>query len=199
MNRLLFGTKNPGKQREILRILGGLRWEILFPEAFPPMLEPEETGATFEENARIKARSYAVLAPDLWTAAEDSGIVVPALGGEPGVLSARYGGRTTDAERNGLLMERMAGLAGDARAAYYMAVVVLRGPDGRELTFEGRVEGFIAETPRGEGGFGYDPLFVDPASGRTFAELPPEAKDALSHRGRALEGLAARLAWHHGR
>lgn len=198
MNRLLFGTRNPGKQREILRILGGLRWEILFPEAFPPMEEPKETGADFAENAAIKARAYATLAPDIWTAAEDSGLVVPSLGGEPGILSARYGGRASGAERNALLLERMAGLAGDARAAYYVAVVVLRGPDGRKLAFEGRVDGFIAEVPRGEGGFGYDPLFVEPASGRTFAELPPEAKDALSHRRRALEGLAARLAWHHG-
>lgn len=198
MNRLLFGTKNPGKQREIRRILGGREWEILFPEDFPSMEEPEETGADFSENAAIKARAYAALAPDLWTAAEDSGLVVPALRGEPGIFSARYGGRSTDVERNELVLERMAGLDGEARAAHYLAVVVLRGPDGSEANFEGRVDGFIARAPRGRGGFGYDPIFVDPSSGFTFAELSPEAKDRLSHRGRALERLSERLSWHRG-
>ena len=190
MNRLLFGTKNQGKQREIRRILGDCGWEILFPEDFPPMEDPEETGANFAENAAIKARAYAALAPGLWTAAEDSGLVVPSLGGEPGVFSARYGGRASDQERNALLLERMAGIEGPARAAHYVAEIVLRGPDGSEVTCEGRVDGFIADTPRGEGGFGYDPIFVDPVSGRTFAQLPPEAKDALSHRGRALRKMA---------
>jgi XTP/dITP diphosphohydrolase len=189
MRRLLFGTKNPGKQREIRRILGGRGWEILFPEDYPPMEEPEETGADFAENAAIKARAYAALAPGLWTAAEDSGLVVPALGGEPGVFSARYGGRPSDTERNTLLLERMAELHGPARAAYYVAVIVLREPAGSEVACEGRVDGFITHVPKGESGFGYDPIFVDPASGRTFAQLPPAAKDALSHRGRALKNM----------
>jgi XTP/dITP diphosphohydrolase len=190
MNRLFFGTRNPGKQREIRRILHGRGWEILFPEDFPPMEEPEETGGDFFENAAIKARAYAALAPGLWTAAEDSGLVVPALGGEPGVFSARYGGRASDGERNALLLDRMAGLDGPARDAYYMAVIVLKGPDGAEVAFEGRVDGFITGAPRGEGGFGYDPIFEDPATGLTFAQLPPPAKDALSHRGRALGKMA---------
>jgi XTP/dITP diphosphohydrolase len=194
MRRLLFGTKNPGKQREILRILGDAHWSILFPQDFPPMEDPEETGTEFVENARIKALAYAALAPGLWAAAEDSGIVVPALGGEPGVLSARYGGRRTDEDRNDLLLQRIAEIPEADRAAYYVAVIVLRAPGGAEEVFEGRVDGSITTDPRGAGGFGYDPLFVDPGSGRTFAELSSEEKDSMSHRGRALRKMAAWMA-----
>src|SRR5512135_3455275 len=144
---LLFATTNPGKQREIRDLLEGLEVRLLFLQDLAPTPEPEETGATFEENARLKASAYAALLPVGYVAAEDSGLVVPALGGEPGVYSARYGGRPDDAARNAYLLERMRDLQGDARSAYYEASVVLLAPDGHEEVFTGRVCGLIAGVP----------------------------------------------------
>jgi XTP/dITP diphosphohydrolase len=123
--RLLFATTNPGKQREIRRLLEGLPLALLFLQDVEPAQEVEETGTTFLDNARLKAVGYASLLPGGFVAAEDSGLVVPALGGEPGVYSARYGGRPDDVARNAYLLERMAGLSGNDRAAYYEAVIVL--------------------------------------------------------------------------
>lgn len=191
--RLLFATSNPGKAREIRQILNGLPLDLLFlPDVGNPP-EVEETGTTFEENARLKARGYAPLLPGGYVAAEDSGIVVPALNGEPGVHSARYGGLRSDAERNLLLLERMRGLRGEERRAWYEAVVVLLEPGGEERVFTGRVEGTIAEAPAGTGGFGYDPLFYHPPSGTTFGCVPPAEKDRYSHRGQAVRALRRHL------
>jgi len=189
VSRLLFATANPGKQREISRILGGLSLELCFPGALGLDVDPEETGETFEENARLKARAFAAAAPGLWVAAEDSGLVVPALGGEPGVRSARWGGTRDDAAHNTLLLERLAGREGADRACFYQAVVALRDPDGAETICEGRVDGTVAHAPAGSGGFGYDPLFFSPELGCTFGEAAPADKDRLSHRGRALRAL----------
>lgn len=186
---LLFATTNPGKQREIRSLLEDLDVRLLFLQDLAPAPEPEETGASFEENARLKAAAYAPLLPGGYVAAEDSGLVVPALGGEPGVYSARYGGRPDDATRNAYLLERMNDLQGDARSAYYEAAVVLLCPDGYEEVFTGRVSGMIAGVPDGTAGFGYDPLFFHPGLGRTFGNATRAEKDHLSHRGKAVRAL----------
>jgi XTP/dITP diphosphohydrolase len=187
--RLLFATTNPGKQREIRRLLDGLALTLLFLQDVEPAQDVEETGTTFLDNARLKAVGYAPLLPGGFVAAEDSGLVVPALGGEPGVYSARYGGRPDDVTRNAYLLERMASLSGHDRAAYYEAVIVLLNPDGTEVTFSGQVHGTIAATPDGQGGFGYDPLFIHPDLGRTFGNAVQEEKDLLSHRGKAVRAM----------
>jgi XTP/dITP diphosphohydrolase len=191
---LLFATTNPGKQKEIRSLLEDLEVRLLFLQDLSPMPEPEETGTTFEENARLKAAAYASLLPGGYVAAEDSGLVVPALGGEPGVYSARYGGRPDDASRNAYLLERMRDLEGDSRSAYYEAAVVLLCPDGREKVFTGRVSGVIAGVPDGTGGFGYDPLFLHQGLGRTFGNATRAEKDHLSHRGKAVRALREFLA-----
>ncbi|MEW6757158.1 MAG: RdgB/HAM1 family non-canonical purine NTP pyrophosphatase [Acidobacteriota bacterium] len=190
---LLFATSNPGKQREIRGLLEGLPLTLLFLEDVGSPPEVPETGTTFEENARLKAEGYAPHLPGGMVAAEDSGIAVPALGGEPGVYSARYGGLGTDRERNDLLLQRMRGLKGADRSAYYEAVVVLLLPGGGERVFRGRVHGFIAEEPLGTNGFGYDPLFFHPPSGTTFGRTDQAQKDRYSHRGEAVRALRAFL------
>ncbi len=189
MTDLLFATTNPGKQREIRRLLDGLPLRILFLQDVAPVPEVEETGETFLENARLKVRGYAPLLAGGWVAAEDSGLVVPALGGEPGVYSARYGGRPDDEARNAYLLDRMRDLTGPDRAAYYEAVVVLLDPSGREESFSGQVHGAIAGAPDGKSGFGYDPLFLHPYLGRTFGNAIQAEKDLLSHRGKAVRAM----------
>ncbi|MCI4398382.1 MAG: RdgB/HAM1 family non-canonical purine NTP pyrophosphatase [Acidobacteria bacterium] len=193
LRRLLFATNNPGKQREIKRILKGLPLEIVFPGDIGIKLDPEETGGTFQENAFLKAEAFAKKAPGMMVAAEDSGLVVPALGGEPGVRSARYGGTRDNAAHNALLLEKMRGLEGGQRAAYYEAVVVLLDETRRSHVFSGRVNGEIALEPKGSGGFGYDPVFFSAELGRTFGEAPARDKDRLSHRGKALRALKRAL------
>lgn len=186
---LLFATTNPGKQREIRRLLDGLPLRLLFLQDVPAVPEVEETGQTFLDNARLKAQGYAHLAPGALIAAEDSGLVVPALRGEPGVFSARYGGLTDDVSRNALLIQRMELLHGKDRDAYYEAVVVLLNPRGDEQIFTGRVHGSIAPAPDGTGGFGYDPVFIHPDLGRTFGNASQYEKDLLSHRGKAIRAM----------
>lgn len=193
MSQLLFATSNPGKQREIGRILAGLRFRLRFPEDLGLDLDIPETGETFLENARLKTQGFAAAVHGFWVAAEDSGLVVPALGGEPGVQSARWGGTRDDSAHNELLLERMAGKRGAERACYYQAVIVLRSPEGGEWVCEGRTDGFVADSPSGAGGFGYDPLFFCEKLGCTFGQAAPEDKDRLSHRGRALCALRAAL------
>lgn len=185
--RVVLATSNPGKVRELKAGLAPLGWTLFSLADFPLRL-PKEEGATFLDNALLKA-AYVAKATDLPALADDSGLVVPALGGEPGVYSARYGGKATDRERNVYLLERMRGLKGEERRAYFVAVLVLAYPDGHAESYEGRVEGVILEAPRGEGGFGYDPLFFLPQAGKTFAEMTLEEKARYSHRGRALEAL----------
>jgi len=191
--KILFGTGNPGKQREIRGLLEGLPIEVFFLQDLGDPPEVEETGHTFEENARLKARGYASLLPGAYVAAEDSGIVVPALGGEPGVYSARYGGTRDNDAHNVLLLERMKAFKGEDRAAYYEAVVVLIDPTGGEAVFRGRVDGLITEKPEGTGGFGYDPVFFHEELGRTFGCVSQADKDRFSHRGRAIKALRSHL------
>lgn len=185
--RVLVGTGNPGKLREILSILGDIpRLAWLTPQDIP-CPEVPETGATFAENAVLKAHTIARVT-GYPTLAEDSGLEVAALGGKPGVRSARYAGEARDcAANNRKLVKDLAGIRD--RQAKFRTVAALALPDGRVWTAEGVLEGRIAEAPRGSGGFGYDPLFVPAGETRTLAEMRPQEKDAISHRRRALEAL----------
>ncbi|MGC8838060.1 MAG: XTP/dITP diphosphatase [Anaerolineae bacterium] len=187
--KLLIATHNPGKVRELRALLGDLPLELTWPGELGLDLQVEESGASFEENARLKALAYA-RASGLWTLADDSGLEVDALGGAPGVHSARYGGPgASDVDRYRLLLERMAGVPEGQRQARFRCVVALASPQGQVWTAEGRVEGVVAREPRGENGFGYDPVFYMPDLGCTMAELPQEQKNRLSHRARAVEAI----------
>jgi XTP/dITP diphosphohydrolase len=192
--RLMLGTRNRKKRGEIVDILGGLGLEFGDLSGRPDVPEVEETGTTFEENARLKATAVARATGD-WTLGEDSGLVVPALNGRPGVYSARYAGKQgDDAANNARLLAELAPLPADRRAAYYVCVAVLSDPQGNvQAIAEGRCHGVIIAEPRGTGGFGYDPLFLIPEFHKTFGELSPRVKHALSHRARALERLRPAL------
>jgi XTP/dITP diphosphohydrolase len=190
---LLIGSGNPGKQQEWRELLAGLDVVLLLPQELdPPPPEPEENGATFEENAIHKARTYAV-ASGLRTVADDSGLEVDALRGAPGLRSRRFFGEDATAQkRNALLLAMLEGVT--SRGARFVCVAALALPDGRVETFDGEVRGEIGLAPRGTQGFGYDPLFVIAGDGRTMAELNSEDKHRISHRGLAAAKLRARLA-----
>ena len=185
--RFVLASHNPGKLREMREILGELGILVLSQQEAGVDVEPEETGATFEENAVIKAVSV-MEASGLPALADDSGLAVDALGGAPGVYSARYGGGhdRSDAERNAFLLKNME--HEEQRGAKFVSVIAVAYPDGRILTARGEVRGEIAREERGENGFGYDPLFRLP-DGRHMAELTSEEKNAISHRGNALREL----------
>ncbi len=196
IGRLVLASNNPGKLREIRMLLAPLAIEVVNQSELG-IPEAEEPHATFLENALAKAR-HACAASGLPALADDSGLCVDALGGEPGVHSAYYAGRlgdreTRDARNNAKLIAALAGAA-DRRAHYCCVMVLLRrADDPQPLVAEGIWQGEIAAAPRGGGGFGFDPLFYLPASGRTAAELDADEKNRLSHRGRALAALLARL------
>ncbi|MEW6421726.1 MAG: RdgB/HAM1 family non-canonical purine NTP pyrophosphatase [Deinococcota bacterium] len=181
--RVVVATGNPGKVREIAEALSDLSWEL---EGLNGVLLPEETGTTYEENAALKACA-ATVATGLPALADDSGLEVAALDGQPGVYSARFGNRTNDTERNLYLLEKLRG-AKDRRAKF-VSVVMLAYPDGHVETYRGEVPGTLLEGPRGENGFGYDPLFVPDGETRTLAEMTLAEKRVISHRGRALAAL----------
>ena len=187
---LVVGTRNPKKRVELLEILGDLGLDLRDLSGFPDAPEVDEDGQTFADNAKKKAT---VLAKHLhqWVLGEDSGLVVPALHGRPGVLSARYAGRQGDDEANNQkLLAELGPLPDDRRAAYYVCTAALADPGGDvRAVVEGRCHGVITRERRGTGGFGYDPLFLIPEYHRTFGELSPRVKHALSHRSRALEKL----------
>jgi len=190
---VLLGSTNPGKLREYREILQGLDLELVAPSDLDPVPpEPDEDAHTFAENASAKARAYAT-ASGLRTIADDSGLEVYALRGAPGVRSRRFFGEDASAEeRNAKLLALLNGALD--RSARFVCVTALASPDGHVELFEGEVHGEIAEAPRGEAGFGYDPVFVIAGDGRTMAELPSEEKHRVSHRGRAGAKLRARLA-----
>jgi len=192
-HRFLLGSTNPGKLREYREILHGLDLELVAPSDLDPVPpEPGEDAHTFAENASAKARAYAT-ASGLRTIADDSGLEVYALRGAPGVRSRRFFGEDASAnERNAKLLALLDG-ARD-RSARFVCVTALASPDGNVELFEGEVHGEIAESPRGEAGFGYDPVFVIAGDGRTMAELTSEEKHRISHRGLAGAKLRARLA-----
>lgn len=187
---LVVGTRNAKKRQEIFEILGDLGLEIVDLTGWPGAPEVVEDGTTFAANARKKATELA-LALHKWVLGEDSGLVVPALGGRPGIYSARYAGKERDdAANNARLLAELALMSDDQRAAYYVCTAALADPDGKiHAVVEGRCHGTIVKDYRGCGGFGYDPLFLIPEYWRTFGELSPRVKHALSHRARALAKL----------
>ena len=187
MRTLLLGTRNPGKVREIESILADSGWTFSSLQAFPNVDTPAETGTTYAENAILKARFYS-LATGMCALADDSGLEVEALGGAPGVFSARYAGENaSDADRRALLLSELAEVSDVNRRARFVAVVAISDADGSVLhVSEGICEGTIISSPRGDGGFGYDPLFVPDGFNQTFAELHDNVKNIISHRARAL-------------
>jgi XTP/dITP diphosphohydrolase len=189
--RLVLATHNRGKLVELQRILAGLDVVLLSADDVP-LEEVEETGTTFAENALLKARAAAA-SSGLPSVADDSGLAVDALGGDPGVRSARYAGLHGDDEANlRLVLERLRDA--DERAARFVCAAALVTPDGAEWVEEGVLEGSLIDAPRGTGGFGYDPIFVPVGERRTTAEMAPEEKDAISHRGRAFRALRPVIA-----
>ena len=193
IRRLVLASSNAGKLREFNRLLAPLGIEVIAQSAFG-IPEADEPHATFVENALAKARHACVYAK-LPALADDSGICVRALAGAPGVQSARYAGEPkSDARNNAKLIAALAGIA-DRRAHYACVLALLRHEaDPEPIVAEGAWHGTIVDTPRGTGGFGYDPHFLDAATGLTAAELPLERKNELSHRGKAIRALIARLA-----
>ncbi|RLE30464.1 non-canonical purine NTP pyrophosphatase, RdgB/HAM1 family [Candidatus Acetothermia bacterium] len=190
--KVLLGTRNPHKLAELKRVLGeisGIEWVDFHSVPFP---EVAETGETLEENAKLKALAIA-RATGLPTLAEDTGLEVFALGGAPGVRSARFAGEQKDYQANNEKLLRLLEGVVDRRARF-RAVAALALPDGRLWSTEGVLEGEIAHVARGEGGFGYDPLFIPIGERRTLAEMTPEEKDAISHRRRALERMRPLLS-----
>ncbi|HTB33691.1 MAG TPA: RdgB/HAM1 family non-canonical purine NTP pyrophosphatase [bacterium] len=187
MRDLLIATRNLGKTEEIRQSLEGLPFRVLsMAELGRELPEVEEDGATLLENAQLKARAYAK-SSGLLALADDSGLEVDALDGAPGVVSARWAGPgATDAENNQKLLAELAALGDPPRTAVFRTVMVLAEPDGREDWVAGRCVGLIPRQALGGGGFGYDPLFFVPASGKTFAQMALEEKNRLSHRGEAL-------------
>ncbi|NCC24341.1 MAG: RdgB/HAM1 family non-canonical purine NTP pyrophosphatase [Deltaproteobacteria bacterium] len=192
--RIVLATGNAGKIREMTHL-----FEVLYPDIqvlglkdFPDVVVAEETGLTFEENARIKALSICK-ATGLVAVADDSGLEVEALGGRPGVRSARFSSEGTDQANNAKLLREMDEIPDELRDAAFVCAMVACAPDGREIVAHGRWPGRIGHEPKGENGFGYDPLFVAPEQGLTSAQLDPETKNTLSHRGQALRSLLA--AW----
>jgi XTP/dITP diphosphohydrolase len=194
MTKLVVATENPGKRREIAIALGETGIEVVGLDAVADRTPVTETGETFAANARLKAEAWS-RRTDLPVLADDSGLEVDALGGEPGVRSARYGGPgLDDAARTRLVLERLAGVRDPSRRTARFVCVLAVAREGRTVaTFAGTVEGRIADAPRGTNGFGYDPIFYHPPSGCTTAELSTEAKQAISHRGQALARLVEAL------
>ena len=191
--KIVFATGNEGKMREVRLILQDLGFPVLSMKEAGVSLDIEENGTTFVENAMIKAR-------EVWektggiVLADDSGLVVDYLGGEPGVYSARYLGEDTSYEiKNQAIIDRLADAKEEERTARFVSAIAAVLPDGSELVTEGTVEGLIAHEPAGNGGFGYDPIFYLPEYGVTSAEIPIEKKNEISHRGKALEAMKIKL------
>lgn len=189
MRELLVATGNKGKLAEIGRILDGCVERLYSLADFPDIPPVTEDGATFEANARKKAMT-AALATGIPVLADDSGLVVDALDGRPGVFSARFAGEgSSDADNNERLLRELTGVTGEKRAASFRCAVALCFPDGSCRVFQGELNGVVLDSPRGDGGFGYDPLFLVPDYGKTLAELDMDIKNRISHRGKALESL----------
>jgi XTP/dITP diphosphohydrolase len=191
--KLLLATRNRNKVVEIQQALQATDWQVVILSDIPNAPDVEEDGTTFEENALKKARSAARVSR-LWTLAEDSGLEVDALGGEPGVKSARYaGGGASDADRIRKVLDHLSLVPTERRGARFRCVMCIIDPAGKENCFEGRCEGRIAVHPRGSAGFGYDPIFVPEGYEKTFAELGLGVKGKISHRARAMQQVIAFL------
>jgi len=187
MRALLLATTNRHKLDEFYTIFSDLPLTLQSLREVQIDTDVEETGQTFAENAQLKARFYAQ-ASGMLSLADDSGLEIDALGGAPGVYSARFAGRETSyEERFRLILEQMRGLTGEQRRARFRCAIALAEPHGQCRIVEGMIEGIVADSPRGIHGFGYDPIFLLPELGRTFAELTSEQKNRISHRGRAAQ------------
>jgi len=194
LTKFLLGSNNAGKLAELRRILHPLGIELCSPADFDISESPAENGESFEDNALIKARYFSKLS-GLPAIADDSGLCVEALDGAPGVKSARFAGeQATDIDNNELLLEKLINVSDEDRKAHFFCSAVCVFPNGEIVTASGRVDGWILREPKGARGFGYDPLFWEPETGRAFAELSGEEKDAVSHRGRAFRALAKILS-----
>lgn len=189
MTSLLVATNNPGKQREYEQLLAPLKLVLCTPQDLRLSVTARETGSTYAENARIKALHY-LQASGLLTLADDSGLEVDALGGKPGLHSARYAGPGAgDADRYRLLLQELDGVPWEERTARFRCVLMLAVPGGKIHSTEGTCDGLIAIEPQGEHGFGYDPIFRLPQYEKTMAQLPPEVKNRISHRARAVQEM----------
>lgn len=204
MRRIVLATKNPGKVREIGQVLASLGVEVVSLDSLERIEEPEENGDTFAENARDKAMYYA-RATGLWCLADDSGLVVDALGGAPGVYSARYaaercdgdaGRETIDRANNDKLLDALADMPDEKRLARFVCSLAMADGEAVLLESSGTIEGRIRRQPVGENGFGYDPLFFVPSLNKTTAQLSADEKNAVSHRGQAVRQFAAKLKKH---
>ena len=190
--KIIFATGNQGKMREIRAILSDLGLPVLSMKEAGVSLDITEDGTSFAENARIKARAVWEHTGGI-VLADDSGLAVDYIGGEPGVYSARYLGDTPYEEKNRILIERVKDAKGKERSARFMCNIAAVLPDGRVLHTEAAMEGEIAKEAAGNGGFGYDPIFLSDELGKTFAESSDEEKNSISHRGRALKNLYDKL------
>jgi XTP/dITP diphosphohydrolase len=192
--RVIVASNNPNKIREIKSILSPIGWEVLSQREAGVQVEPEETGDTFEENSMIKARAV-MEASGMPAIADDSGLSVDALDGEPGVHSARYGGDSCpdDKARNELLRRTMEPIPDEDRSARFVSVITMMWPDGKAISARGAICGEILREEQGDGGFGYDPLFYISAEGCTMAQLTPERKNQISHRANALKAFVEKL------
>ena len=189
MDKIVFATTNEGKVKEIKEILAGFPIEVVSMKEMNITADIEENGATFEENSLIKAREVSKLT-GLPAMADDSGLEVDYLNGEPGIYSARYLGRGTDYNyKNNYIIEKLKNAKDEERSARFVCVISLVLPDGREFIKKGVMEGRIAYEIKGENGFGYDPVFYLPEYGMTSAELSDEEKNKISHRGKALRAM----------
>ena len=183
--KVILASKNAHKLEELSAILGQLGFEIALESEYGLDIEVEETGTTFEENSLLKAEAV-MKASGMPVLADDSGLMVDALCGAPGVYSARYGHKSSDAERTAYLLENMIDVPDEARTAKFVCVITCLWPDGRKIVARGECPGRILHEVHGSNGFGYDPVFFVPEKGKTFAELLPGEKNAISHRARAL-------------
>lgn len=191
--RICFATGNAGKMREIREIMADTDYELVSMREAGIILDIDENGSSFQENALIKARAVAAYTQDI-VLADDSGLVIDALGGEPGIYSARYLGEDTPySVKNAALLERLIGVPDEKRTARFVCAIAAVFPDGTEKCVEATIEGRIAHEERGEHGFGFDPIFYVPKLGVTTAEIPEEEKNRISHRGKALRLMKEEL------
>ena len=184
--KVILASKNPHKLTELSVILSQHGFEIALESEYGLDIDVDETGATFEENSLLKAEAV-MKASGLPVLADDSGLMVDALDGAPGVYSARYGHKSSDGERTEFLLENMKDVPDGKRTAKFVCVITCLWPDGRKIVARGECPGVITHEVHGENGFGYDPVFYLPELGMTYAELPSEQKNAISHRARALQ------------
>ena len=187
VQKVLIATHNEGKARELKSLIQGDTWEFTTPGELNLVIKVDETGTKFEQNAVLKAKEFCFRS-NLISLADDSGLEVDVLGGDPGVYSARYGGSgLTDKERNTLLIARLSHTPWDDRGARFRCVIAIASPDGELVLCKGECPGIITTEPRGENGFGYDPIFWLPEFNKTMAELNMDEKNRISHRGKAAQ------------